>query len=198
MTMSISSLTTAFDPASAARVLEGTVTQSGRRLLDLSADAPVLLVFLRHAGCTFCRETLSDLSDNRSSIESSGTRIVIVHMGDPGGMEDLLGKYALVGVDRIVDPQQELYRTFGLKRGTLRQLFGLTVWNRGLLGGALARHGIGRFQGDIAQMPGLFLIHQGAIVKRFRHRSVADRPDYATLGVAVVDPLMQKIQNPTE
>ena len=182
-TMSIISSQTALDPASAARVLEGAVTQSGKRLLELSADAPVLLVFLRHAGCTFCRETLADLSQYRSRIESSGTRIVIVHMGEPESMESLLTKNALIGLDRIVDAQQELYRTFGLKRGTLRQLFGLTVWNRAFLGGALARHGIGRLQGDGAQMPGLFLIHQGTIMKRFRHRSVADRPDYAELGV---------------
>lgn len=174
------------DPAVAARVLEATVTQSGQRLLDMSAAAPVLLVFLRHAGCTFCRETLSDLSKHRTTIESNGTRIVIVHMGDVQSMENLLERYELVGLDRIVDATQELYRTFGLKRGTLRQLFGLRVLNRAFLGGALARHGIGPLQGDSSQMPGLFLIHQGAIVRRFRHRSVADRPDYGTLGLPVV------------
>ena len=182
MTMSITRSESAIDPAAAARVLEGTVTQSGRRLLDLSADAPVLLVFLRHAGCTFCRETLADLAKHRTRIESSGTRIIIVHMGQSEGMDHLLERNDLIGIERIVDANQDLYRTFGLKRGTLRQLFGLTVWNRALLGGALARFGIGRIQGDSTQMPGLFLIYQGAIVKRFRHRSVADRPDYAALG----------------
>ena len=183
MTMSIPSPQSGLDLATAARVLEATVTQSGRRLLDLSADSPVLLVFLRHAGCTFCRETLADLSKYRSRIESNATRIVIVHMGEPESMESLLERNDLIDVDRIVDANQDLYRTFGLKRGTLRQLFGLTVWNRAFLGGALARHGIGFIQGDSTQMPGLFLIHQGSILRRFRHRSVADRPDYTTLGV---------------
>jgi hypothetical protein len=28
-------------------------------------------------------------------------------------------------------------------------------------------------------MPGLFLLNKGAIVRRFRHRSASDRPDYA-------------------
>ena len=183
MTMSISSSTPALDPAAAARVLEAAVTQSRIRLMDLSAHAPVLLVFLRHAGCTFCRETLADLSKERGRIESSGTRIVIVHMGDPESMKSLLERHALVDLERIVDSGQDLYRVFGLRRGTLHQLFGLTVWRRAFLGGALMRHGIGRIQGDSAQMPGLFLIHQGSIVKRFRHCSVADRPDYASLGV---------------
>ena len=181
--MSLQSSQPSLDPAAAARVLESTVTQSGQRLLDLSADKPVLLVFLRHAGCTFCRETLGDLARHRVRIEASGTRIVIVHMGEAAAIAELLLRYDLSGLERIGDPSQDLYRTFGLKRGTLRQLFGLTVWNRALLGGALARHGIGSIESDSAQMPGLFLIHQGAIVKRFRHRSVADRPDYADLGV---------------
>jgi peroxiredoxin len=176
----------ALDPVAAARVLEAAVTQSGQRLMDLSSVSPVLLVFLRHAGCTFCRETLSDIAKRRSEIESSGIRIVIVHMGEPQSMDLLLGRYELVGLDRIIDPSQDLYRAFGLKRGTLRQLFGLAVFNRAFIGGALARHGIGRIQGDSAQMPGLFLIHQGSIVRRFRHRSVADRPDYAALAVPVV------------
>ena len=184
--MSLANPLSALDPAATARVLEGAVTQSGQRLLDLSAAAPVLLVFLRHAGCTFCRETLSDLSKHRARIESNGTRIVIVHMGGPQSMENLLERYDLAGIDRIVDASQQLYRAFGLKRGTLRQLFGLTVFNRAFIGGSLARHGIGRIEGDSAQMPGLFLIHQGCIVRRFRHRSVADRPDYASLGIRVV------------
>jgi len=170
-----------FDPALAARVLENTVTQAGHKLLDLSAVSPVLLVFLRHAGCTFCRETLADLSEHRAQIESNGTRIIIVHMGEPGTMENLLERYHLTGLDRIIDSTQDLYRAFGLKRGTLRQLFGLTVLNRAFLGGALARHGIGAIQGDSTQMPGLFVIYQSSIIRRFRHRSVADRPDYPAL-----------------
>ena len=37
-------------------------TEDGVSLADLSATAPVLLIFLRHSGCTFCRQTLSDLA----------------------------------------------------------------------------------------------------------------------------------------
>ena len=175
-----------FDPVAAARVLEGAQTESGEKLLEISASAPVLLVFLRHAGCTFCRETLADLSKHRTLIESGGTRLVIVHMGEPESMETLLTRYNLTGLDRIIDSTQDLYRAFGLKQGTLRRLFGLTVLNRALIGGALVRHGIGPLQGDSSQMPGLFMIYRGSIVRRFRHRSVADRPDYALLAQPLV------------
>ena len=37
-------------------------TEDGVSLGDLSATAPVLLIFLRHSGCTYCRQTLSDLA----------------------------------------------------------------------------------------------------------------------------------------
>ena len=171
----------ALDPIAAARVLENAVTRSGEKLMSLSASVPVLLVFLRHAGCTFCRETLSDLARNRTEIEAGGTRIVVVHMGDSVGIDELLLRFGLSGLDRILDTEQELYRTFGLKRGTLRQLFGLKVFHRAILGGALMKHGIGRLAADGSQMPGLFLLYQGSIVRRFRHRSAADRPDYLAL-----------------
>ena len=44
----------------------------GATLEQLSADSPTLVVFLRHAGCMFCREALSDLSRQRAAIEPTG------------------------------------------------------------------------------------------------------------------------------
>lgn len=46
-------------------------------------------------------------------------------------------KYGLACLDRICDRSQELYRAFGLKRGTFQQPFGLKVLLRGFLGGVL-------------------------------------------------------------
>ena len=83
--------------------LETAVTQRGENLAELSEVAPVLLVFLRHAGCTFCRETLGDIARSRSAIEATGARIVLVHMGDSEAVGKLLRKYGLRDIDRIVD-----------------------------------------------------------------------------------------------
>jgi peroxiredoxin len=170
-----------FDPAAAARVLEAAITDKGEKLLEISEASPVLLVFLRHAGCTFCREALADIAQAKAKIDGNGVRVVVVHMGDSAGIEALLVRYGLPGLDRVEDPDQKLYKTFGLKQGRLGQLFGLHVLNRAVLGGALLRHGVGMPAADASQMPGLFLIHRGEIVKRFRHRDVADRPDYAAI-----------------
>lgn len=160
------------------RLLASSRTQSGRNIFDLSADSRVLLVFLRHAGCSFCREALSDLARVRGSIEEGGTRIVLVHMGDTGRFESLLAKNELSDLDRFCDPDQKLYKAFGVKRGRLSQLFGPKVLWRALSGGVLIRHGIGSASADPAQMPAIFLLSNSAIVRRFRHRSAADRPDY--------------------
>jgi hypothetical protein len=54
------------------------------------------------------------------------------------------------------------------------------VWLRGAE--ALVRgHGLGAIVGDSLQMPGVFLVHRGAIVKAFRHEYSSDVPDYVTL-----------------
>ena len=161
------------------QTLEGAVTQSGESLVSLSEASPLLLVFLRHAGCTFCREALGDIARARPAIERTGARIVLVHMGDSGAIAKLIEKNGLVDVDSICDPQQKLYKAFGLRRGRLLQLFGPKVLWRGLLAGVVRGHGIGSPAADSRQMPGLFLLNKGAIVRRFRHRSASDRPDYA-------------------
>jgi peroxiredoxin len=163
------------------QALETVATRSGSRLLDLCADSPILLVFLRHAGCTFCREALSDLSRERPTIEAAGTRIVLVHMGDSDAITALLIKYDLDNVERIRDDKQRLYRAFGLRRGTLRQLFGPKVMWRAFGEGALVRHGLAFQKADGFQMPGVFLLEPGGIVRRFRHRTAADRPNYTKL-----------------
>jgi hypothetical protein len=74
------------------QTLEGAVTQSGESLVSLSEASQLLLVFLRHAGCTFCREALGNIARARPVIERTGARIVLVHMGDSGAIEKLIEK----------------------------------------------------------------------------------------------------------
>jgi peroxiredoxin len=168
--------------------LEGVRTQSGERLVQLAEASPVMLVFLRHAGCTFCREALGDIARARRAIEATGTRIILVHMGDTQAIVSIVEKHGLSTLDRICDPEQQLYRAFGLKRGKLRQLLGPKVMLRGFQAAVLGRHGIGWPAADSAQMPGLFLIDGSGIIRRFRHRTAADRPDYSALGEAPAGP----------
>jgi peroxiredoxin len=156
-------------------------TQYGVSLDEISRLSPVLLVFLRHSGCPFCREALSDLARQRREIEAHGARLVLVHMGTEENSLGFFRKYGLQEVPRLSDPERALYRAFGLKRGSLTDLFGPKVWWRGFQAGILGRHGMGHRVGDAFQMPGVFLLFHGEIVRGFRHQSAADRPDYMAL-----------------
>ncbi|MDW8344362.1 MAG: peroxiredoxin-like family protein [Verrucomicrobiae bacterium] len=151
------------------------------QLLERSRQRPILLVFLRHLGCTFCRETLADISRRRRDIAKLGADIVLVHMADPQQWEGFIRRYGLQDVTAIHDPGKELYRAFGLGRGTLRQLFGLRVWLRGIAAGIFRGHGLSIPRQDPWQMPGVFVLKDGKITAAYRHRYVSDRPHYVGL-----------------
>lgn len=154
-------------------------TDDGITLQQLSRHNPVLLVFLRHAGCTFCREALADIAKQRRDIEAAGAQIVLVHMGEPDFGRDFFRKYELGDLPQISNPNQALYRAFGLRRGSLGALLGPRVWFRGLHAALLEGHGVGKVEGDAFQMPGIFLIFHGQVLRSYRHLSAADRPKYS-------------------
>jgi peroxiredoxin len=158
--------------------LERWSTNRGESLLALSERSPVLLVFLRHAGCTFCREAMADLARQRKRIEAAGVQIVVVHMSSSEKFREFAQRYHLEDLAHITNPDRELYRAFGLKHGSLRQLLGWEVWKRGLQAGIRDRHGLGAVEGDSKQMPGAFLLRKGEIVRSHRHYLASDRPNY--------------------
>lgn len=156
-------------------------SQYDESINGLSHQSSVLVVFLRHSGCTFCRETLQDLHEQRERIESSGIVIVLVHLGDDEASRTFFASYGLDDVHRISDPQCELYRAYDLRRGRLGQLVGTSVLWRGFCSAILGRHGFGRFNGDVFQMPGVFIVRDNQIVTAYRHQTVASRPDYCRI-----------------
>ncbi|MBK8043166.1 MAG: AhpC/TSA family protein [Haliscomenobacter sp.] len=162
-------------------ILGSMITNTGDSLMAWSARQPVLLVFLRHFGCTFCREALSDISKRQEEIERQGTKIIFVHMTDEATAEAYFQKYDLAGAVHISDPECRYYQAFGLVKGNFTQLFGLATWIRGFSAGVVSGHGIGPQIGDGFQMPGVFVIQDGSIKGSFVHELASDRPDYLNL-----------------
>lgn len=156
-------------------------TSNGQSIRSLSAGRPLLVVFLRHAGCTFCREALADLQRERSRIEASGTSLAVVQMGTEQDGKALLDRYGLGDVPVFSDPDLRLYRAFDIGLGRIGQLFGPSVWWRGFQAAILAGHGVGKLQGNGFQMPGAFVVRDGKIISAFRHRHSADRPPYGEM-----------------
>ena len=159
----------------------------GVDLLEASRQQPQFLVFLRHFGCTFCREALSDLAAIDERLRTAGTRLVLVHMSTEAEARETIASYGLEGVTSISDPERVLYRAFALRRGSPSQLLGWSVWKRGWEAGVKQGHGIGWLRGDAAQMPGAFVVSRGHIVAQFIHETASDRPDYVDIADEGVD-----------
>lgn len=162
-------------------------TDKGESIKDISFDQNVLLVFLRHFGCIFCREALLDLANLKNELQSLNTRPVFVHMSDSEIAYAYFRKYDLEGVDSVSDPSCTLYENFGLVKGTSSQLFGLQNMMRGFeatMQGTM----IGLKQiGDGFQMPGVFVIKDGNVLTSFIHKNVSDRPDYLEMIKGVLE-----------
>src|SRR6201982_1429811 len=92
--------------------------ESGTSLLTLTQATPVLLVFLRHFGCSFCRQAVSQVSSLRPELEARGVRPVFVHLGTPERAKPYFDYYDLADVERISDPGAVIYQDplFGLTR----------------------------------------------------------------------------------
>lgn len=151
---------------------------SGESLAEASRDRTLVLVFLRHFGCTFTRQILRGLQDLQSQANERGSRLVLVHMLQSGRETSYLGERS--GVARIADPRCELYRAFGLGKGGFLELFGPRVWWRGAVA-VFKGCGVGHLAGDGLQMPGAFLVRNGRIVAAQPAHSAADLPDIGQL-----------------
>lgn len=153
-------------------------TNKGTDLLSLSNERPVLLVFLRHFGCVFCRDALKELSTKKAFFKEAGVDLVFVHMTDYEIADMYFSKFELEGIEHISDPGCNYYQQFGLVKGNFNQLFGLQNMIRGfdvtMRGTFISLKQIG----DGFQMPGVFLVNKGKVIDSFIHKFASDKPDY--------------------
>lgn len=162
--------------------LKELITTNGENIYDLSMDKSVMLIFLRHFGCIFCKEALFDISKKRREFEQKGVKIVFVHMAEADIAEKYFVTFGLKGVSHIPDTTCGLYKQFGLAKGTTSQLLGLKNWVRGFE--VSVGKGIEvsiRQIGDAFQMPGVFVISYGKLKSKYIHSTAADKPDYEKL-----------------
>jgi len=155
-------------------------TETGRTLLELVDESPVLLIFLRHFSCAFCAMTIDRLAKVRKEVETRGVRPVFVHLGSPERAKPYFDYYHLSDIERVSNPDASLYQlpAFGLgrKNYVLHSLHPAVLL--GWLRGAIFRYGIGVPKEDGDQMPGVFFLKDRKIANAFRHRTIADEPDF--------------------
>ena len=152
-------------------------------LRELTARAPAVVIFLRSFGCTFCREAMADVAAQQSAIRAAGANIAFVHGGTPEEAAPWFAKYGLADVARISDPSLDHYRAFGLGRTGAGAIVDPRVWTRGAV--CALSHGFGTQTVEMMrQLPGVFVVQHDTVLAEYRHRSPADRPDYAALARA--------------
>ena len=152
-------------------------TTLGQSLASLSEEKPILLVCLRHFGCIFCSEAIADLVQQRPQIEAAGLKIVLVHMVDHATAESHLRQWGAVEWEHVSDPSTSLYHALGLGSAHWAAVMGPRTWWRGFLA-FLQGYRPGKFVGHPLQMPGVFVLHQGKVVRGFRHGYAGERPNY--------------------
>jgi hypothetical protein len=173
---------TATEVRSLRAALEQSQADDGRSLASITDRGPTMLVFLRHAGCTFCRQTLASLAKQRRDLAAEGiTQVVVIHQSPLVSGRAMLDRYGLKDLPQVSDPQCYLYRSVGFGRGTFGQLFGPRVWWRGFVAAIIQRHGLGTLDGDGFQLGGTVVIDRGQIVRADPHPTAADQTDFCAL-----------------
>ena len=116
----------------------------------------------------------------KSRFDQAGAQVVLVGMGTPE-QSAAFGKRFDVPFPILSDPRKKLFRAFELKRMSALGFLSPAMTLKGVA--AMAQgHGIGLPQGDIRQLPGLFVINTaGQIVYSHYAADPADQPNVETI-----------------
>ncbi|KAL1523413.1 hypothetical protein AB1Y20_018353 [Prymnesium parvum] len=171
-------------------------------LPSLWRERRILLVFLRHLGCRFCRQQVALLRSVQPELRRHGVEVVLVSIGTPPQLRAFKAESGFEGL-AFVDPSPEtplVYASFQLRRG--EGLVGGTEEGRAKGEEALAAGfvdggyptpegvrdftGDGKYTGDVFQVGGVFVLGAGNTCD-FAYRSsfAGDHPDPAAILEAV-------------
>ncbi len=142
---------------------------------DQLGGDPVLLVFLRHFGCIFCRETVADLR-RVADADPDFPPVLFFFTATPTEGRAFLRR-DWPGVRAVSDPDGHFYEALGITRGGFVRMFGPDVWaaRRRAKGKG---HEQGDRMGDIWRMPGMMLVQGDRIIWRHAYRHAGDLPDF--------------------
>lgn len=172
------------DANALATPVEGRNLQPGT-LRDQWGEGRTLLIFLRHLGCLFSREVVADVR-KAAEADPSYPPVLYVHLGTPADGEAFFGQHD-PEARTVADGPGNLYRAFGIKRGSVGQLFSPKVIACGLRASRKG-HGAGRPIGDPWMLPGMFVVEGDQILWSHEAKHAADHPDFARIPEAVGAP----------
>ncbi|HLI48391.1 MAG TPA: peroxiredoxin-like family protein [Chthonomonas sp.] len=150
------------------------------------SQRPTLLVFLRHFGCPFCLELVSQLREAKELFIRSNVQVALITIGLPERTQTFCQQQRLeTPFICLSDPTKEAYRAFALGRAALTQFTTGHVISSAFR--AMLHKQFSLLpQGDPFQMPGVFLVDgQGTIRYAHYYNDIADNPTIAELQEAV-------------
>lgn len=113
--------------------------------------------------------------------------MVLVGMGTPAESAHFVEKFK-VPFPIVADPHRKLYRRFELKQMSTLGFFSPSLVLKGVTAMA-GGHSLGLPQGDVRQLPGVFIINtSGKIVYRHFSSNPADHPDAKSIIAALPEP----------
>ncbi len=107
----------------------------------------------------------------KDGFDELGARVVLVGLGTVEETADFRAKFDMP-FEMIADPGKRLYRAFGLKQASTGKLLSPGMAVKGVAA-ILRGHGVGKPQGDVRQLPGVFIIDTGG---KLRYRYYAEGP----------------------
>lgn len=158
-----------------ARYVNGVNLMPGT-LRDQLADAPALLVFLRHFGCPFCKETIARLRDAVQRV-AGYPPVLFFYQGSPIEGRAFMRRY-WPEARAVADPDATFYDGMGVGLGGILQMFHPAVLPALVRAGAGGHLGGEGSAGDPRRMPGLFVVRGAEILWAHRAKHQADHPEF--------------------
>ena len=143
-------------------------TTHGRvELRDRWRDGPLVVMFMRHFGCPFCREHLMRMGQALPRFEAAGAQLVAIFQYGAEATEAFCASRK-VPFDCLGDPLREGFTEVSLGRGNRKQLLSWRIAKGYVRNAREGNAGVGAKGGDYAQMPGTFVIGEDGRL-RFAH-----------------------------
>lgn len=161
-----------------------------RHLSEWWSAGPVLLIFLRHFGCSCLSDRWDRLRDELAGLKDAGAVVVAVAQGEPERTSDVAARRGY-SFPILCDPGRSAYEAFGLLEGTPAQVLHDFPWHpddsESVASVFAPRKGTERaVVDDPWQLPGEFVIAPGGrIALAHRYQYCEDFPPQAVLSGAI-------------
>jgi peroxiredoxin len=154
------------------------------RLSERWTEQPLVVAFMRHFGCPFCREHLIQLGHHHEEIRDAGGDVIAIfqYRAEPTAS---FCRARGVPFECLGDPTRAGYAAVGLDRGERREYLSLPLFGP-LLRAARVGAFPGKPEGDVAQRPGTFVLDRdGTVVLAHYNVMSPDNPPMSALLDAV-------------